>query len=48
VGTPDGARILRHVDSAPASEAEALGLRVADHLLEQGAAEILAAVLEIS
>jgi hydroxymethylbilane synthase len=44
VGQPDGARILRAEGAAPAGEAEALGIRVAEDLLAQGAAEILAAV----
>jgi hydroxymethylbilane synthase len=39
-----GARILRAEGAAPAGEAEALGIRVAEDLLAQGAAEILAAV----
>ena len=44
VGQPDGLRILRAEGAAPAGEAEALGIRVAEDLLAQGAAEILAAV----
>jgi hydroxymethylbilane synthase len=42
-GMPDGSRILRAEVSGAASEAEALGVRLADELLAQGAAEILAA-----
>jgi len=41
VGQPDGSLLLRADDRAPASEAETLGVRVADALLAQGAARIL-------
>ncbi len=44
VGQPDGGRILRAEAVAPVGDAEALGIAVAEDLLEQGAAEILAAV----
>ncbi len=44
VGEPDGQRILRAEGHAPASDAEALGLEVAEDLLAQGAGDILAAV----
>jgi hydroxymethylbilane synthase len=44
VGTPDGSRLLRAEHFAAPSEAEALGVRVAEDLLAQGAGEILAAV----
>ncbi|GHC34546.1 hydroxymethylbilane synthase [Aidingimonas halophila] len=44
VGTPEGTRVLRAEGRGAASEPEALGLRVAEDLLEQGAGEILADV----
>ena len=44
VGALDGSRILRAEDSAPAAEAEALGIAVAEALLGLGAADILADV----
>ncbi|UVE19815.1 hydroxymethylbilane synthase [Pseudomonas sp. LS44] len=44
VGQPDGGRLLRAEAHAPASEAEALGVRVAEALLAQGAAAILEGV----
>jgi hydroxymethylbilane synthase len=44
VGTPDGRRVLRAEGRAPAVEAEALGERVADELLAQGADAILASL----
>jgi len=44
VGQPDGSLLLRAEDRAPHSEAEALGTRVAEALLAQGAQRILAAV----
>jgi len=44
VGSPDGSRVLHSDAFAPRSEAEALGIRVAEDLLSQGAAEILQAV----
>ena len=44
VGKPDGSLILRAEAEATVAEAQQLGERVADQLLEQGAAEILAAV----
>ena len=46
VGTPDGARVLRAEGRAPAADAEALGERIADELLAQGADAILAALRE--
>ena len=46
VGEPDGSRVLRTEMSAPREEAEALGIRAAEHLLEQGAGEILEALYE--
>ncbi|MAL95463.1 MAG: hydroxymethylbilane synthase [Haliea sp.] len=44
VGEPDGSRVLRVEGRAPVAEAEALGVRLAEELLAQGAGEILAAV----
>ena len=44
VGNPDGSQILRAEAIAPAAEAEQLGISVAEDLLSQGAAAILAAV----
>jgi hydroxymethylbilane synthase len=44
VGRPDGTRILRAAAVAPAAEAEQLGVGVAEELLQQGAADILAEV----
>jgi hydroxymethylbilane synthase len=44
VGQPDGGLLLRAEDRAPAAEAEALGVRVAEALLAQGAQAILDAV----
>ncbi len=46
VGTPDGSRVLRAEGRAPVIEAEALGVRIADALLSQGAGEILSALSE--
>lgn len=43
-GQPDGTVMLRAEGRAHRSEAEALGIRVADALLEQGAGEILAQI----
>jgi hydroxymethylbilane synthase len=44
VGSPDGATVLHSEHAAPRSEAQALGIRVAEDLLSQGAGEILKAV----
>ncbi|MDH4553623.1 hydroxymethylbilane synthase [Pseudomonas sp. BN417] len=44
VGQPDGGQLLRAEARAAAVDAEALGVKVADQLLEQGAEEILKAV----
>ncbi len=44
VGRPDGSSVLRAEAQAPAVEAVALGERVAEELLQQGAGEILAEV----
>lgn len=44
VGQPDGGLLLRAEGRAPAADAEALGVRVAEALLAQGASAILAAV----
>jgi len=41
VGQPDGSLLLRAEDRAPAVDAQALGVRVAEALLAQGAAKIL-------
>jgi hydroxymethylbilane synthase len=46
VGTPDGTRILRAESEGPRDEPEAIGTRVADDLLAQGAGEILSALQE--
>jgi len=46
VATPDGSRMLRAEHIGSASDPEALGQRVADDLLAQGAGEILAALAE--
>lgn len=44
VGNPDGSQVLRAEGRGSASEPEALGVRVAEDLLDQGAGEILAQV----
>jgi hydroxymethylbilane synthase len=44
VGKPDGSQILRAQATAPAAQAERLGILVAEDLLSQGAAAILAEV----
>jgi len=44
VGKPDGSLLLRAEATAPATEAEPLGVKVAEDLLNQGAAEILAEI----
>ncbi|MBA1273161.1 hydroxymethylbilane synthase [Stutzerimonas azotifigens] len=44
VGQPDGSLLLRAEDRAPVTEAQALGVRVADALLAQGAEGILSAI----
>lgn len=41
VGAPDGSRIVRDQIEGPADQAEALGLTLAERLLDAGAAEIL-------
>ncbi|NEV62306.1 hydroxymethylbilane synthase [Thiorhodococcus minor] len=46
VGSPDGARILRAESEGSRSDAEAIGTRVADDLLGQGADEILRALMD--
>ncbi len=46
VGTPDGSRILRAESEGPREDWEAIGTRVADALLAQGAGEILSALQE--
>lgn len=42
VGEPDGSKTYRAEGRATAEEAEALGIRIAEDLLEQGAGEVLA------
>ena len=44
VGEPDGSRVLRAEIRGPAEDAVALGTRLAEDLLEQGAGEILRAL----
>lgn len=44
VGRPDGSQLLRAEATAPTAQAEQLGVRVAEDLLSQGAAAILAEV----
>ena len=44
VASPDGLRMLRAEDTGDIADAEALGNRIADALLAQGAGEILAAL----
>ncbi|MDA8481586.1 hydroxymethylbilane synthase [Pseudomonas resinovorans] len=44
VGEPNGGKLLRAEGRAASADAEALGVRVADELLEQGAGDILKAV----
>ncbi|WP_314408058.1 hydroxymethylbilane synthase [Pseudomonas kuykendallii] len=44
VGQPDGGLLLRAEGRAPAGDAEALGVRIAEALLAQGAQDILAEV----
>jgi len=44
VGNPDGTQVLRAEGRGSVHEPEALGIRVAEELLEQGAGEILAEV----
>ncbi len=46
VGTPDGQRILRAEERASVDQGEAMGHRVADSLLAQGADDILRALAE--
>jgi hydroxymethylbilane synthase len=46
VGSPDGSELLTAEGRAPASEAEALGIAIADRLLAQGADRILQAVYD--
>ncbi|MCB1868656.1 MAG: hydroxymethylbilane synthase [Gammaproteobacteria bacterium] len=41
VGEPDGSRIIRSENSAPATQAEALGASLAEDLLGQGADQVL-------
>jgi hydroxymethylbilane synthase len=46
VGEPDGSRVIRAEERGPAADAEALGVRVARDLLENGARPILAALYD--
>lgn len=46
VGRPDGSEMIRGEVSGPRSEAEALGVALADDLLSRGAGDILKAVYE--
>lgn len=46
VGSPDGSRILRAESEGPRGDAEAIGTRVAEDLLGQGADEILSALMD--
>ena len=41
VASPDGRQLLREQSTGPSSEAESIGTRVAERLLEQGAGDIL-------
>jgi hydroxymethylbilane synthase len=43
VATPDGTQSLKDTHSGPADQAEAIGLALADRLIERGALELLAA-----
>jgi hydroxymethylbilane synthase len=42
IADPEGRRLLRGEVAGPASEAEALGAALAEQLLSQGAAELIA------
>ena len=42
VAMPDGSRMIRDAVSGPAEQAEALGIRLAEQLLDSGAGELLA------
>ncbi len=44
VGAPDGSKIIFHEQTGPESDPEALGIAVAEALLDQGAGEILQAL----
>jgi hydroxymethylbilane synthase len=44
VGRPDGTLLIRAQATAPSAEAEQLGIAVAEDLLAQGAADILAGI----
>ena len=44
VALPDGSDSIRDSVQGPAEDAEQLGIRLAENLLEKGAAELLAAV----
>ena len=47
VGRPDGSEILRAQARAPSGQAEQLGVSVAEDLLAQGAADILAEIYAV-
>jgi len=44
VGDLDGQRLIRETQTGPADDYEKIGITLAEQLLEQGAAEILAEV----
>lgn len=46
VGAVDGSEVLRAEGTAPRTQAEQLGIQVAESLLAQGAEKLLAQVLE--
>lgn len=46
VGAPDGSQLVRGERRGPAEQAEALGISLAEELLDNGAREILAAVYD--
>jgi len=47
VGDPDGKRLLRDAEEGDSSDAAALGQRVAERMIDGGAAEILDAIREV-
>lgn len=47
VGSPDGKQVIRDEIRGPVAEAEALGIKLAKKLLEQGAGDILEKIYEI-
>ncbi len=46
VGAPDGSQMVRGERRGPAEQAEALGISLAEELLDNGARDILAAVYD--